>query len=219
MAASFLGHVAIGQTTVMVPADARQPLRFELEATDAQGAMITDPSDVVDIVCHPSITSSVGLGTCSYPAQTVQASYQPFETGYLIWRGDTQEVFIVGNNPIYHIGWQVRPAARQPVSIQPVPPGLFAPAERFTTLWSSQRLPVSVVDVVTPEGGTVLVSDILGWATAPEQTYEMRIQLEPEIYPEQGDHLCFMLPDERVMCLIVLDDIPSGGPAWYIFDS
>lgn len=211
---------AVGQATVSVPSDARYSYRFDLEATGASGAKVTATSEIISLRCYPPLGSS---GYCPFPAQSIQASYQPFEYGHLIWRGDTQEIFILSTNQAYHIPWSLQPAIPQTNPITPAPPGLYAPAERFAGLWSSFSKDASVVSkaatagIGTPESHTLALCEILGWATAPEQTYTMNMQIDLDD-TQSGvlfDNMVLSLPDQRLMHLILYDGANgTTGPMW-----
>ncbi len=150
---------AKGQWTMRVPSDARYSLRFELEAADASGAKIVAATDVIDLTCYPSVT---GSGYCPFPAQSVQGAYQPFEQGLLIWRGDTQQIYILSANQTYYIPWSLQSAINSTNSLPPPPTGLYAPADRFAGLWSSFRLIAGVLGTTPPEWRTLTVAEILG---------------------------------------------------------
>lgn len=206
-----------GQMTIAVPDDARYAYRFELEATGASGSKVTATSEVVDLTCHPPLGWS---DHCPFPVQDVKASYQPFERGFLIWREDTQEVFLFSTHPDDYLPWSLQSTIQPTRPIPSPPPGLHAPAERFAGLWSSLDLQVTSVSSAS-QPRTLPLGEILGWAKAPEQTYTMRMQYDLDNTRGAAvfDYLYLTLPDGQVMSLVPYDGVDgTTGPSWTIID-
>ncbi len=92
----------------------------------------------------------------SGPARTVQAAFQPFEHGWMIWHEG--QIWTDGRygDGIYPDTW-----SGGEVTYPEAPPeGLLLPARGFGTLWVNDGQ----------------VQESLGWATGPEQGYQMQIQ-------------------------------------------
>ncbi|HEX2907935.1 MAG TPA: hypothetical protein VHO69_13785, partial [Phototrophicaceae bacterium] len=120
----------------------------------------------------PIPTSTLAAPTASpitpYPSPTplrtisTWAAYQPFENGFMFWRQDTDEVYVLTVDP--KIGrWltvfnkSVYEAFPNPTDVPPSG-DLFTPINAFGKVWSQTGVRTS-----------------LGWATAPEQGYNASI--------------------------------------------
>ncbi len=124
-----------------------------------------------------------GEGCPAEPAREVQAAYQPFERGHMVWRADWGEVYVHFNDrSAYHFIESVLDSAPDnPVTEMP-PEGFYKPVSGFGRVW----------------GNFVDVRERLGWATAPEQGYTMRVQqvrVEPTVFVLHY----LTLPDGRVV--------------------
>jgi LysM repeat protein len=205
---------ATGQWTGSVPDDARYPIRFELEAFDKEGARVLADSDVLDLRCYPALA---GGGYCPLAPQTIHAIYQPFEHGHMIWRSDTGQLLIIPTNPDYYLPWSLE---KQAVRIRPIPSpptGRYPPDFHFAGLWLSFDVTVSRVSAATPEQLTMVLSEVLGWPTAPQQSYDLTLQIDLD-NTQSGllnDHLYVTLPDGRIAALTLYDGAQGvTGPAW-----
>ena len=205
---------ASGQWTGRVPDDARYPLRFEVEAFDDQGARVIGSSEVVALRCYPSIASG---GYCPLAPATIDAAYQSFELGYLIWRADTDHILVISANPAYYLPWSLEASTPRVRPIPAPPAGRLPPGWRFAGLWSSFDVTVPSVGAATPELRTLALSELLGWATGPQVEYEMRAQIDLD-NTQSGilnDRLFVSLPDGRLAALILYDGAQGAtGPAW-----
>ncbi len=97
------------------------------------------------------------LGRCpAGAASTVEAVYQPFEEGYMLWRADTDLITVVGSDgqPA-----QFHPEVTEVETDEP-PAGQHRPSGVFEAIWLNH------------EG----VRQALGWATGPSTRYSMRTQ-------------------------------------------
>ena len=108
----------------------------------------------------------------------VQAAYQPFERGFMIWRGDTRQIYVfsnaTGQSYVVPDTW----TENETIDIAAQPPaGLYAPERGFAKVWLNQ------VDVMNG----------LGWATGPEMPYSMRVQASAD-----GERTYLAVPDGRV---------------------
>jgi hypothetical protein len=111
-------------------------------------------------------------------ALEVQASYQPFERGFMIWRGDTRQIYVfsnaTGQSYVVPDTW----SELDDITIAAQPPaGLYEPERGFAKVWLNQ----------------VEVMDGLGWATGPEMTFTMRVQESGD-----GERIYLAIPDGRV---------------------
>lgn len=108
----------------------------------------------------------------------VQAAYQAFERGFMIWRGDTREIYVfsnaTGQSYVVPDTWTENETIE--IAAQP-PAGQYAPERGFAKVWLNQ------VDVMNG----------LGWATAPEMPYTMRVQTSGA-----GERVYLAVPDGRV---------------------
>ncbi len=114
----------------------------------------------------------------------VQAAYQRFEHGFMLWRTDTGSntiwVMMDDNTPssrVFLDNWDGTPVTYDE---QP-PPGLQQPVRGFGNVWVENDW----------------VRQYLGWATETEQGYQMEIQKTQTAY--NGEVQFFTLPDGRVI--------------------
>ncbi len=119
---------------------------------------------------------------CPLSGETqVEAIYQPFERGFMIWRGDTRQIYV-----FYNDSGTVSVAPDTYVEGEPItiltqaPEGLYAPARGFGKLWLQSVENMSV----------------LGWASAPELPFTMRVQ-QSGAYTNARTY--FALPDGRIL--------------------
>jgi hypothetical protein len=128
---------------------------------------------------------------CAYaPEQQMPALYQMFERGFML-RADEAVYPVIFNGEHQATIF----AEIERVEIGTPPDGLYAPDAAFTDLWTS-----------TPR-----YLELLGWATAPAQSYTARVQTEH--YTIRGDNMrnnYVTLPDGRVL---QLSGSVFGGPA------
>lgn len=101
------------------------------------------------------------LGCPVGQAITTSAAWQPFETGLMLWRQDTNLIYILTTNRTNFMGdtWRqdIDPAFDS--TIQP-PADLFQPVRGFGKIWREQPA----------------IREALGWATAEEQGFSAIIQ-------------------------------------------
>ncbi|MBI1280208.1 MAG: hypothetical protein GC179_18930 [Anaerolineaceae bacterium] len=149
----------------------------------------SNPTDLAVTLTSPA-PASVGApqaGITQSPIVTTYAAYQPFENGMMIWRQDTQMVYVLINGAGHdqvglgtYSGWPV-PADRPPV-------GRFTPVNAFGKVWNGELY-----------FGT-LIRDLLGWAIASEQGYTATITdyyVASVVKPDS--HTLITLPDGRTV--------------------
>jgi hypothetical protein len=109
--------------------------------------------------------------TAIYPAAaqsdiTVKATAQPFEGGLMIWRSDTALIWVLGNNGRV-LTYPSSSYGRLPDNpIFGNPPSRLRPIFGFGQVW----------------GNFKRVRDLLGWPTATELGFDMRIQYSNRSY-------------------------------------
>jgi len=121
-------------------------------------------------------------------ALEVSGAYQPFERGFMIWRGDTRQIFVFFNDTGRSLVVPDTWVEGEPLNILSQPPaGLYAPERGFGKVWLN----------------TVEIMNGLGWATGPELSYAMRVQESGRV----DDPRTFLaLPDGRV--------VSTGSDGW-----
>ncbi len=116
-------------------------------------------------------------------ANTVQAGFQQFEHGYMMWRADTSEILVLYSEGGYVSRFRDTWQGETLTYPEPVPPGLYEPIRGFGTVW-----------VENPQ-----VRSTLGWAVALEQGYNMT-------YQRSGDYkyarLFMTWPDGTVIYVV-----------------
>ncbi len=151
-----------GAWTVTLPDYYTTTVTFMLFATDAAGNQVQQGL-TRDIICpYTYFFGGPYEGeTCpKEPARTVQAAFEAFENGVMLWRGDTGEIIVLYNDTHlvehYRDTWQ-----GEEVRVPETPPdGLYQPVRGFGRLW-----------VDNPQ-----VRARIGWATTLEQGYTMTYQ-------------------------------------------
>ncbi len=182
LATEALDLPATGSIALQVPEDYVESVKYHLGAHDVNGVLY-HAYVTVGIICQYEEHMAP---RCPLTQARVGAAYQPFERGDMIWRDDTDEIYVLhgdGSYESYEDTWQ----EGNPVNIPGSPPsGLLAPIRGFGNLYANQpHLP-----------------EKLGWATVPEAGYTMTVETIPGgsgRYP--GTSTFFTLPDNRVIAL------------------
>jgi hypothetical protein len=174
----------IGTWTLTLPEYYVDTAWFTLWATDAAGNTISADA-TVKIRCPYTyfFGQTAGETNCPYaPAKDISAVYQRFERGFMLWRSDNSQIYVLrdgGNLSRYQDTW-----TQADVLDTGTPPvGLLAPIRGFGKVWATQ----------------IGVKDALGWATGAEQTYTMRLQSSGAF---KYAYLYLTLPDNRVIYLV-----------------
>ncbi len=174
-----------GQWTVAVPSSYVDTATFMLFARDAAGDQVQE-SVVVGVICPYVYFFDTRSQTLTCPleaATTVQAAYQEFERGAMIWRADTSDIYVLyhetGLVNRYRDTWH-----GEPIVYDETPPlGMYKPDRGFGRVW---------VDNPQVRAG-------LGWATGFERGYTT-------LYQRSGDlkyaRLYLTLPNGTVIYLV-----------------
>jgi hypothetical protein len=133
---------------------------------------------------------------CPLRQQSIQAAYEQFENGYMIWRGDTGEIYVLFKNgppqsfEIFRDTW----VEGETFDVGQTPPtGRTQPVRGFAKVWATGRSPYSWVTVPG-------VRDRLGWALGPESGYTMTLEVHPRDW-NRPNVLVFSLLDGKVVNL------------------
>lgn len=147
----------------------------------------SDHRRTVQVICAYAWFAAAGPADfCpTGPPRTVQATFQSFERGWMIWHeGEIWVTMPDYANSLFPDTWD-----GGPVTYPEAPPaGLLQPDLGFGTLW-----------VNNPE-----VREALGWATAPEQSYPMQLQQTAVLHRYPG-------PRHHWVSSILLVGLPDGS--------
>jgi len=150
---------ASGSLAVKVPDEYTEAVKYYLGARDANGVLY-QAYVTVGIICP---YDEYMAPRCPLTQDTIWAAYEPFERGHMVWRSDTLQIHVLhadGSYETYEDTWHEGDPVEIPGS---PPPGLYAPVRGFGNLYASQ-----------PD-----LRERLGWATAPEEGYTMRVETIP----------------------------------------
>jgi LysM repeat protein len=201
------------ELTVAVPEDARGPLRYELEARDSAGAKVTAQTDPIQPFCNPAFFGGpVDASFCLHPAESAPAEFQRFERGYMIWRSDTGDIFVLTQDPGRYSFWLLWSATGASQQIGAPPAGEYAPGGHFAEAWA--RLGPAEL------GGSQALRDMLGWATSPVKSYTLMEQVRLDGRFPDFDTLYLGWPDGEVAQMFTGGGIPHTGtigPTWLLF--
>lgn len=179
------GTAAQGTWTVTVPETYVDEATFMLFARSAAGEQRQETA-IVDVICPYVYFFDPRGQVLACPleaARTVQAAYQEFERGFMIWRADTSDIYVffrdTGLVNRFRDTWMGE-AVEYP---EEPPMGRYKPDRGFGRVW---------VDNPQVRGG-------LGWATNFERGYTAWVQ-------RSGDYkysrLYLTLPDSTVIYLV-----------------
>ncbi|MFW5748084.1 MAG: hypothetical protein ACOCYT_00575 [Chloroflexota bacterium] len=170
-----------GSIQVTVPENITQ-MRFTLRYGGPSAEEIIVP---INITCAIEWFADRGQAQCpDAPPAEVQAAYQPFENGFMVWHQNQIWAFLDNGRALYLADtWNGQPFD------QPNPPaGFVAPINGFGWAWNN----------------SAELRGALGWGTAPEQGYTMRIQSHAVTTGSfTGRDYTFSLPDGDVMTATV----------------
>jgi LysM repeat protein len=198
-----------GELTLPVALDARQPLRFELEAHNTLSESVTAQTEPLPIACYPPFDGAPEANQCRHAPTIVDGEFQPFEHGFMLWRSDTGEVWVLPRRADQYVQWTIQLPNGAPVDVGDPPVGVYPPGFHFAEVWAS-------VDAA-PLGGIGLLRDVLGWATAPAQGFDLALQVRLDPAYSMFDVVFLSLPDGRIAQLYTGGGLPRpgiAGPAW-----
>ena len=114
----------------------------------------------------------------------VPGAYQPFQGGFMLWRGDMRYILVLANGgQVYRYPDTWTEGEPIPTVEAPPPPGLEAPARGFGKVWA-----------LNPS-----VRQVLGWPTGGEQSYTLRTQ---QSGAPRYARTYMTLPDGRVIYVV-----------------
>jgi hypothetical protein len=149
----------------------------------------TSASVDIQIGCQFVFFTSFGTqsGCPAGDARTIQAAFEPFERGYMVWRGDTGAVYALHNDGSVSIYQQSQYEGLPDAQVNEQPPaGRFYPVSGFGRVWANLG-----------------ERDRLGWATSSEQGYSMNIQdIAISTDPNHPYTLYFNLPNGGLVGMI-----------------
>lgn len=181
------GQMALsGSMAYAIPEDAQDSITLALVVSDADGREVTREVTVAIAECAFDETLT---DFCPATQLEVPAALQSFEGGYMIWRGDTNTIFVLYGDDSSWVTYPDTWVEGEAVDTGEPPAGNFAPVRGFGKVWVEQTL-----------------SERLGWAMANEQGYTATI----EEYQADGNFpsLGISLPGDSVVLL---------GEDWRIF--
>lgn len=152
---------ASGTWTVTLPTYHVDSANFALFVTGLDGSQLQD-SLMVDVICPYSYffgPTAEPLTCPEGPATDVQAAFQRFERGYMIWRADTSDIYVLYDSGLvnrYKDSWQGEVLQFPEVA----PEGTYRPDRGFGKVW-----------IDNPQ-----VRSGLGWALTFEEGYVMHYQ-------------------------------------------
>jgi hypothetical protein len=144
-----------GTFAYTLPADYINVAPFELSATSADGQETLAQTQIA-IQCQFSSSLTTD---CPLTQLSVQAAYQAFEHGFMIWKGDTREIYVLLNDGTWSKNVDTY-VDGESLTIPAAPSGLTAPNFGFGKLW-----------LQLGGGGSAL-----GWANLPETGYQATLE-------------------------------------------
>lgn len=152
--------------TVTLPMFYVDTATFALYVTGQDGSQLQDTL-TVDVICPYSyfFGPTTDPQTCPEgPATDVQAAFQRFERGYMIWRADTSDIYVLYDSGLvnrYKDSWQGEVLQFPEVA----PEGTYRPDRGFGKVW-----------IDNPQ-----VRSGLGWALTFEEGYVMHYQRSGDV--------------------------------------
>jgi hypothetical protein len=169
----------VGTLSYRLPEENTERAQFLLSVEDAQGRQLAVQTLDVAVRCP----FENGYNGCPATQATIQAAYQTFEHGLMVWRGDLRQIYVLyegGAYQTFNDTW----TESDPVDTGETPrPGLILPARGFGKVWAQQTG----------------VRERIGWATSNEASYNTRI--ETYFIPRDTVATYLNLPDGRLLVL------------------
>ncbi len=151
---------ASGEFTYTLPEVYTQSISFNLSARDENGVLIHQA--VGAQISHECAYQTFIAPVCPISRVVTDAAYQRFQNGFMVWRSDSQSIFVVQDNGIYEVHSDTWTG--QAVETAPPPDGFIAPQRGFGWLW-----------VNNPH-----LQESLGWATGQEISYSSPFEVTSE---------------------------------------
>ncbi len=168
-------------------------LRIHLDVIGEDGQTYAFDSESFSLACFPMIEGA-GSQCSSYEPLTTNASYQPFEHGLMIWRADTNQVYVLGGIETTGFFWQQFSVSEATLTESP-PDGLFGPEGVFAGVWVNNENVQGV-----------------GWATAPAQSYSLQAQYYIDRATASSSAWFITIPQNIMM--LIGDYTSTSGPSW-----
>jgi hypothetical protein len=157
------------------------------------------PTPCASWVIQPQLPpTSNGSSLCAQPAVTTSGAVQYFEGGAMIWLKDPGKYYLLTRKGEFYSVHDPLTTYRD-TSAQYVPPaGLYAPISGFGLVWRGDYLPDGASDAADLSA----FHQDLGWATAPEFSYQTTYQCGIYLVTASG-------PARQVFCVLTY---PDGRP-------
>lgn len=167
-----------GVYTVAAPNTPGQAV-YQLMLSDANGRQITQQVTVT-VQCEQDtfFVDPQATGCPLNPPATINAAYQQFQYGYMVWDSPNNAILVFYNNGTYTEVFDTW-SGEDIVFDQDPPAGLIQPLRGFGKVWVENQA----------------IRDALGWATASEQGYSATFQAM-----DSGSRY-FSLPSARIVRL------------------
>jgi hypothetical protein len=180
-----------GSAPYTLPDDYINSASFQISVTDASGRESIQNAQV-KITCP--FTDTLEVSVCPQSVtEGVNSAFQAFEKGYMIWRGDTQKIYVLYSDDQswreFDDTWngETLPDPGAP------PAGLVAPQRGFGKIWNE-----------------IAGASVLGWALAEELPYQGRWEIYPVTDAGQVFYApSFTLPDGRYAYLGLVWEIKT----------
>ncbi len=170
-----------GSATVFLPENAAYSVTYTLRTTNPPASM----QAVVNVHCPYTFFFGQGEGCPATEVREVSASYQEFEGGYMVWRGDTNEIYVHYDDGSAAYFLEASYAWMDDPALTEFPPlDRLAPESGFGKVWAN-----------APG-----VRDKLGWAVEAEQGYTLQAQpVATTRVPPPEFSVYFTLPSGEVV--------------------
>ncbi|HEX3053449.1 MAG TPA: hypothetical protein VHP83_22505 [Aggregatilineaceae bacterium] len=175
-----------GTATVYLPDYAAYSVRFILWTAARDASMAAD----VQVHCPYTFFFGSADGCPIRQGVEIDAAYQRFEGGIMVWRGDTREIYVLYDDGQYQNGTATYTTEASYASMPDPDSTLMPPLDRFVPTHGFGKIWANAPGV----------REKLGWALAPEQSYRMTIQDVAMTREPPPDVLFyFTMPDARVV--------------------
>jgi LysM repeat protein len=149
-----------GSVSVTVPMEYGTNVTYALDARDASGNAIQTQYVQIGIRCRFVANTAPA---CPESQASVNAASQTFQTGWMVWRADTREIYALFSNGTYLRVMDTYNGETLPTETPPAA-GLLQPTNGFGKAWLN----------------TPAIRQGLGWATAAEGAYTTSVETTVE---------------------------------------